>query len=106
MPELTKQSKFGKNCTVDSGSSSYVAVSETGGFNKSNKLKKQDSIDDNRKVLGGKSKTSGSKEMSLDVPVVSARRYSLPTAQMVEEAREAVYAKKAQKQANNDSRWD
>ena len=73
---------------------------EVKGVNKKTRLEKQDSIHENTKLLKKRTQTAGtaglSSEMSLDVPVSNARRYSLPTAQIIEEAKENAYLKKQQ----------
>ncbi|XP_075260687.1 uncharacterized protein LOC142352168 isoform X2 [Convolutriloba macropyga] len=64
-----------------------------------NRLEKQDSIHESSKLLNKKSKT----EKSLEVPVTTTRRYSLPTAQIIEEAKENAYLKKTQQQRQGGS---
>ncbi|XP_063720102.1 uncharacterized protein LOC134846647 [Symsagittifera roscoffensis] len=70
---------------------------------KHGRLEKQASINESDKLVDRNKRPKT--ECSLEVPVSSARRYSLPTAQIIEEAKENAYLKKAQKYGcNSDSR--
>ena len=71
---------------------------------KHGRLEKQASINESDKLVDRNKRPKT--ECSLEVPVSSARRYSLPTAQIIEEAKENAYLKKAQKYGcNSDSRY-